>query len=124
MGTATATKVSITTRFPKRDARADDRIYLCFEETTPPWDQKLFFVKDVSERNWFCHESNIELNNHALQRFAEQVKEDYTPRNKQSLQKRLHNLLIVQVVLCRAATLNELRDMLGAVPLHRHHPSE
>ena len=116
----TATRVCITAKFPKREARPEDQTYLCFEETTPPWDQAdLFFVRDGSDRNWFCHTSPIELTQQACQAFAEQVKEEYTPRNKKSLQRRLHNPLIIQVVLCRAATLDELRELLGAVKLQR-----
>jgi hypothetical protein len=114
-----ATKVCISTKFPQREARSADQSYLCYEETTPPWDKDFFFIKDEAGRNWFCHASAIELNNHILQKFAEQIKEDYTPKNKKVLEKRLHSPLIIQIVLCRAASQDELKALLGTVQLQR-----
>lgn len=118
---AVATKVFIMTKFPKRHQKEGDRTYLCYEDTTPPWDQEIFFVKDEANRNWFCHETDIELSNDSLRSFAEQIKDDYSPKTEEALRRRLHNPLTIQVILCHAESLEELRNLLGIVKLQRPH---
>ncbi len=114
------TKVYIKNKTQKKKLSPEDKIYLCYEPTTPPWDEKnLFSVEDDFNRFWFCHESDIELNNASLERFAQKVREEYKPRTKASNQRRLHNPLIVQIVLGRAATMDELRKLLGQVEMRR-----
>ncbi len=112
------TKVYIKNKTQKKNPNSEDKIFLCYEATTPPWDEKeVYAVEDEFNRFWFCHESDIELSKSSVHNFAEKVKEEYKPKNKASHQRRLHNPLIVQIVLGRAATKEELRKLLGQVEM-------
>lgn len=117
MTQAEATRVFITRKVPKREPVDRDRAFLCYEPSCPPWDKEIFFVQDEANRTWYCHEADMELNDAAIQHFADRLKQEYSPQNPAALARRVHNPLNIEVVVCQAADLDELRSLLGKVKL-------
>jgi len=114
---AVATKLYLVTKFPKRPPTPQDKTYLCYEATTPPWEKEIVYVEDSHKRSWFVHESDIELTEPALKRLLHQVKDEYNPTTPEALRRRHHNPLIIHIVLSRVASFDELAELLGTVSL-------
>lgn len=98
---------------------AIETIYLCYDENAPlPFDKSFFMVKDRCNRQWSCHELEIEeLSREAATKIANTIADEYTPKTESQTLKCAKAPILLKAAAVRALDEEELQKLLGDIPL-------